>query len=100
MKSKLDFNSRDQVDLAYSSLKFNLKLGMNKVRSEGTGHQNQQLTDNNALQTKANTSFLPMKKMQKESKPFNVKGAWTAEEDWRVLQLVVANGPQKWTLIS
>ena len=29
-----------------------------------------------------------------------MKGAWTAEEDWRVLQLVVANGPQKWTLIS
>jgi hypothetical protein len=41
-----------------------------------------------------------MKKMRRESKPFNVKGAWTAEEDWRVLQLVVANGPQKWTLIS
>jgi hypothetical protein len=38
--------------------------------------------------------------MRRESKPFNVKGAWTAEEDWRVLQLVVANGPQKWTLIS
>lgn len=38
--------------------------------------------------------------MRRDSKPFNVKGAWTAEEDWRVLQLVVANGPQKWTLIS
>ena len=38
--------------------------------------------------------------MRRESKPFNVKGAWTAEEDWRVLQLVMANGPQKWTLIS
>lgn len=30
----------------------------------------------------------------------NIKGAWTPEEDWKVLQLVVANGPQKWTLIS
>ena len=87
------------MDLPYSSLKFNLKLGMNKVRSESAGRQGQQMAENASL-SNANSSFLPMKKMQKESKPFNVKGAWTAEEDWRVLQLVVANGPQKWTLIS
>lgn len=55
---------------------------------------------NRVAATKVFNTNLKEKKMQKESKPFNVKGAWTAEEDWRVLQLVVANGPQKWTLIS
>ena len=38
--------------------------------------------------------------MSKKDKITNIKGAWTQEEDWRVLQLVVANGPQKWTLIA
>jgi hypothetical protein len=29
-----------------------------------------------------------------------IKGPWTEEEDWRVLQLVEQNGPQRWTTIA
>lgn len=29
-----------------------------------------------------------------------IKGPWTEEEDWRVLQLVEKNGPQRWTTIA
>lgn len=57
-------------------------------------------SDFNLPSNQTNCSILPKKRARRETKPFNVKGAWTAEEDWRVLQLVVANGPQKWTLIS
>ena len=29
-----------------------------------------------------------------------IKGPWTEEEDWRVLQLVEQHGPQRWTTIA
>ena len=29
-----------------------------------------------------------------------VKGPWTEAEDWKVLQLVEKNGPEKWTKIA
>lgn len=51
-------------------------------------------------QLSAHNQFLLQKRAKKELKFNSIKGPWAAEEDWRVLQLVESNGPQKWTLIA
>lgn len=37
---------------------------------------------------------------RKSQQKLIVKGPWTEAEDWKVLQLVEKNGPEKWTKIA
>jgi len=56
--------------------------------------------DKSVPSLKLDVSSSAQKRPKKELKFNSIKGPWAAEEDWRVLQLVESNGPQKWTLIA